>query len=53
MAVVEQLVAGREAAPIGDIFVTATGNLGVITLEHMKAMKNQALEQRLGTEGSS
>jgi adenosylhomocysteinase len=32
-----------EAAPIGDIFVTLTGNINVIRLEHMKAMKDGAV----------
>jgi adenosylhomocysteinase len=29
-----------EAAPIGDIFVTATGDLNVIRKEHMQKMKD-------------
>lgn len=32
-----------EAAAIGDIFVTATGNLNVIRKEHMKKMKDGAI----------
>eukprot|EP01062_Namystynia_karyoxenos_P063058 TRINITY_DN55884_c0_g1_i1.p2 TRINITY_DN55884_c0_g1~~TRINITY_DN55884_c0_g1_i1.p2 ORF type:complete len:432 (+),score=182.82 TRINITY_DN55884_c0_g1_i1:80-1375(+) len=32
-----------EAAPIGDIFLTATGNKGVLRLEHMRAMKDGAM----------
>jgi adenosylhomocysteinase len=32
-----------EAAPIGDIFVTATGDLNVIRKEHMQAMKDGAI----------
>src|SRR6185369_10096362 len=32
-----------EAAPQADIFVTATGNYRVITHEHMKRMKNNAI----------
>ncbi len=31
-----------------DIYVTATGNLGVITLEHMKKMKDQAIVCNIG-----
>lgn len=37
-----------EAASIGDIFVTATGNQDVITLEHMKLMKNNAIVCNIG-----
>jgi len=33
----------EEAAPIGDIFVTVTGNKHVIRLEHVKAMKDGAI----------
>jgi len=32
-----------QAAPLGDVFVTVTGNTHVIRLEHMKAMKNGAI----------
>jgi adenosylhomocysteinase len=32
-----------EAAPIGDIFVTATGDINVICKEHMQKMKNGAI----------
>lgn len=38
----------EEVAPIGDIFVTATGNIDVITLEHMRAMKNGAIVCNIG-----
>jgi adenosylhomocysteinase len=31
-----------------DIYVTATGNLGVITLEHMRKMKDQAIVCNIG-----
>ncbi len=37
-----------EAAPIGDIFVTTTGCLDVITEKHMKKMKNLALVCNIG-----
>ena len=37
-----------EAAAIGNIFVTATGNLRVITLEHMLAMQNEAIVCNIG-----
>jgi adenosylhomocysteinase len=32
----------------GDIYVTCTGNLDVITLDHMKAMKDQAIVCNIG-----
>ncbi len=38
----------EEVAPVGDIFVTATGNIDVITLEHMRAMKNGAIVCNIG-----
>jgi adenosylhomocysteinase len=31
-----------------DIFVTATGNLGIITLDHMRAMKDRAILCNIG-----
>jgi adenosylhomocysteinase len=37
-----------EAAPIADIFVTATGNINVITHEHLKRMKDQAIVCNIG-----
>jgi adenosylhomocysteinase len=43
-----QVVTMEEAAPIGDIFVTATGCEGVIRLEHMNAMKDQAILCNIG-----
>lgn len=33
----------EEAAPIGDVFVTLTGNTDVVRLEHMRAMKEGAI----------
>jgi adenosylhomocysteinase len=36
------------AADKADIFVTATGNLDVITFDHMKRMKNQAIVCNIG-----
>ena len=33
----------KEAAPIGDIFITATGNKHVINKDHMEAMKDGAI----------
>lgn len=38
----------EEAAPVADIFVTATGNLSVITHEHLKQMKDQAIVCNIG-----
>src|SRR5690349_12608427 len=38
-----QVVTMDEAAPLGDIFVTATGCCDVIRGEHMQAMKNEAI----------
>jgi len=37
-----------EVASQGDIFITATGNVNVITREHMAAMKNQAIVCNIG-----
>jgi adenosylhomocysteinase len=36
------------AAPLGDIFVTATGNVDVITLDHMRAMRDRAIVCNIG-----
>ncbi|MCU0833855.1 MAG: adenosylhomocysteinase [Chromatiaceae bacterium] len=38
----------EEAAPLADIFVTATGNLNIITHDHMLAMKDQAIVCNIG-----
>jgi len=43
-----QVVTMDEAAPQGDIFVTATGNVDVITLDHMRKMKNRAIVCNIG-----
>jgi adenosylhomocysteinase len=43
-----RVVTMDEAAALGDIFVTATGNLNVITHEHMQAMKDQAIICNIG-----
>jgi adenosylhomocysteinase len=43
-----QVVTMEEAAPQGDIFVTATGNVDVITIEHMRAMKDRAIVCNIG-----
>ncbi|OGR04260.1 MAG: adenosylhomocysteinase [Deltaproteobacteria bacterium RIFOXYD12_FULL_50_9] len=37
-----------DAAKLGDIFVTATGNVRVITRKHMDAMKDQAIICNIG-----
>ncbi len=37
-----------EIAPVGDIFITATGNIDVITLDHMRAMKDGAIVCNIG-----
>ncbi len=37
-----------EAAPVGDIFVTATGNVDVITLDHMRRMKHRTIVCNIG-----
>src|ERR1700744_1082530 len=37
-----------DAARRADIFVTATGNMDVITLDHMRAMKNMAIVANIG-----
>ena len=38
----------EDAAPLGDIFVTATGNIDVITLDHMRRMKHRAIVCNIG-----
>jgi adenosylhomocysteinase len=38
----------EDAAPRGDIFCTATGNVDVITTEHMRAMKDRAIVCNIG-----
>jgi len=43
-----RVVTMDEAADQGDIFVTATGNFHVITHEHMKRMKNNAIVCNIG-----
>jgi len=43
-----RVVTMEEAAPIGDIFVTATGNVDVITNAHMQCMKNEAIVCNIG-----
>jgi adenosylhomocysteinase len=43
-----RVVTMEEAAPMGNIFVTATGNFNVITHDHMVAMKNEAIVCNIG-----
>lgn len=43
-----RVVTMEEAAPVADIFVSATGNESVITLAHMQKMKNQAIVANIG-----
>ena len=43
-----RVVTMDEAAGLGDIFVTATGNVNVITHDHMLAMKDQAIVCNIG-----
>ncbi len=43
-----RVVTMDEAAPLADIFVTATGNKDVITYKHMKAMKHEAIVCNIG-----
>jgi len=43
-----QVVTMEQAAPVGDIFVTATGNVDVITIDHMRAMKHRAIVCNIG-----
>jgi adenosylhomocysteinase len=43
-----EVVTMEEAAKRADIFVTATGNADVITLDHMREMKNMAIVCNIG-----
>ena len=43
-----EVVTMEEAAPRADIFVTATGNKDVITVDHMRAMKDRAIVCNIG-----
>ncbi|MEM8744476.1 MAG: adenosylhomocysteinase [Pseudomonadota bacterium] len=43
-----EVVTIEEAAPDADIFITATGNKDVITLDHMRAMKDMAIVGNIG-----
>jgi adenosylhomocysteinase len=43
-----EVVTMDDASKRGDIFVTATGNLDVITIEHMREMKHRAIVCNIG-----
>jgi len=43
-----EVVTMDNAAPRGDIFCTATGNVDVITIDHMRAMKDRAIVCNIG-----
>ncbi|MDA0663548.1 MAG: adenosylhomocysteinase [Proteobacteria bacterium] len=43
-----QVTTMDKAAPQGDIFVTTTGNVDVITIDHMRAMKDRAIVSNIG-----
>ena len=43
-----RVVTMEEAAPVANIFVTATGNFHIITHDHMAAMKNNAIVCNIG-----
>ena len=38
----------EDVAPIGDIFITTTGNKDIITLDHMREMKDRAIVGNIG-----
>jgi len=43
-----RVVTMEEAAPLANIFVTATGNFNIITHDHMAAMRNNAIVCNIG-----
>ena len=43
-----EVVTMDDAASIGDIFVTCTGNIDVITIDHLRAMKDRAIVSNIG-----
>lgn len=43
-----EVVTMEDAAPIGDIFVTTTGNKDIITQDHMRDMKDRAIVCNIG-----
>ena len=43
-----QVVTMDDACSYGDIFVTATGNVDIITIEHMRKMRDRAIVCNIG-----
>ena len=43
-----EVVTMEQAAPKADVFVTATGNCDVITIDHMREMKDRAIVCNIG-----
>jgi adenosylhomocysteinase len=43
-----EVVTMEDAVEIADIFVTTTGNKDIITIDHMRAMKDQAIVCNIG-----
>ncbi len=43
-----EVITMEDAAPRADIFVTCTGNIDVITVDHMRAMKDRAIVCNIG-----
>jgi adenosylhomocysteinase len=43
-----QVATMEDAAPVADIFVTATGDVDVITIDHMREMKDRAIVCNIG-----
>ncbi len=43
-----EVVTMEDAAPLADIFVTCTGNKDIITIDHMRAMKDRAIVCNIG-----
>ena len=43
-----EVVTMDQAAPVADIFVTATGNVDVVTIDHMRCMKDRAIVCNIG-----
>jgi adenosylhomocysteinase len=43
-----EVVTMEDSAPMADIFVTTTGNKDIITIDHMRAMKDRAIVCNIG-----
>ena len=43
-----EVVTVEDALPVGDIYVTTTGNIDIIRLEHLKKMKDRAIVCNIG-----